>query len=907
MRRLSWLIVAAVLLAGGATQAQMFDITNPGDPVVGVPNPSNWPAGEEPPGAIDNVVTVKYLCFETAFVNLEGAVDTANGGAGFRVTPSGPKVVVKALNFASANDSPERDPVAFRLSGSDESINGPYTLIAEGTIDAFDQTTTFARNTWIPAPIPIINKMAYTYYELFFTDIRDRAPANSMQIGEVELLSDGSSAGSAGDPVPADGTVDVPRDVVLSWLGGQAAATHDVYFGTSFDDVNDATQPTQSVTNASYDPEGLLEYGQTYYWRVDEVNGAPDYTVFKGDTWSFTAETYAYPITAVTAEASSAQPASPASKTINGAGLDEFDQHGVDLKTMWVTPGGLPAWIEYTFDKAYTLNKLMIWNANSELELFMGFGAKTVTIEYSTDGETWAQLENVPEFAKGTGAPTYTANTTVDFGGIVAQYVRLTVTATWGATGIASLSEVRFFYTPVQAFGPEPADGATDIALGTTLNWRPGREATSHEVGFGADPDALTTQTVTAHNYTPASMNFGTKYYWKVDEVGDAGTYEGALWSFTAQEFAPIDDFEGYDDNIETETTIWNAWTDGVTTLASGSQVGYTDSPFAEQTIVHSGKQSMPFLYDNVTTFSFSEASREFEAAQNWTGNGATEVALWTQGYPALAATTVTETSGKMTLTGAGTDIWNNSDEFTFAYKTLAGDGTMIARVVSNGTGTNTWAKGGVMIRDSLWGGSTHAMMVMTGGGGNGASFQYRATANAASGNTDSTTAIAPPYWVKIERAADTFKGSVSIDGKAWTVVGTTIIAVTDPVYVGLAVTSGAVGVDRTFQFDSISSTGTITGAWQGAVIDNPRYNDPANMHLYIEDSAGKSGTVTSATAVTAADWTRWVIPMSDFAGVNFAKVKKMVITIGDKNATAAGGTGIVFIDDIGFGRSAGQ
>ncbi|MEN6576958.1 MAG: hypothetical protein ABFD90_11495, partial [Phycisphaerales bacterium] len=66
-----------------------------------------------------------------------------------------------------------------------------------------------------------------------------------------------------------------------------------------------------------------------------------------------------------------------------------------------------------------------------------------------------------------------------------------------------------------------------------------------------------------------------------------------------------------------------------------------------------------------------------------------------------------------------------------------------------------------------------------------------------------------------------------------------------------------------------------------------------------------KSATATSATAATVAEWTRWAIPMSDFAGVNFAKVKKMVITIGDKNATTAGGSGIVFIDDIGFGHPA--
>jgi len=40
---------------------------------------------------------------------------------------------------------------------------------------------------------------------------------------------------------------------------------------------------------ASYD-FGRLEFGQSYYWRVDEVNGAPDFTTFKGDVWSFTTE-----------------------------------------------------------------------------------------------------------------------------------------------------------------------------------------------------------------------------------------------------------------------------------------------------------------------------------------------------------------------------------------------------------------------------------------------------------------------------------------------------------------------------------------------------------------------------------------------------------------------------------------
>ena len=104
---------------------------------------------------------------------------------------------------------------------------------------------------------------------------------------------------------------------------------------------------------------------------------------------------------------------------------------------------------------------------------------------------------------------------------------------------------------------------------------------------------------------------------------------------------------------------------------------------------------------------------------------------LWFRGYPALTAATVT--NGALTLTGDGTDIWNNADDFTFAYKTLTGDGSIVARVVSLGTGTNTWAKGGVMIRGDLTAGSTFVDMVLTansdGFAGNGSSFQYRLTA----------------------------------------------------------------------------------------------------------------------------------------------------------------------------------
>jgi hypothetical protein len=465
-------------------------------------------------------------------------------------------------------------------------------------------------------------------------DVRIYSHALSQQ--EIMVLMNPTALAEAREPVPANKATDVPADVTLAWTAGEFAATHDVYFGTSFDDVNNTTEPAGSVTDAAFDPEGLLDYGQTYYWRVDEVNGAPDYTVFKGNVWSFTVEPFAYPIANVTAEASSAQPASPANNTVNRSGLNDLDQHGVDLKTMWATPaGGLPAWIQYTFDKEYKLDELWVWNSNSELELYMGFGAKSVTIEYSLDGQTWTAVENVPEFAQGTAKTTYTANNIIDLGGVMARHVKLTVNTTWGFTGIASLSEVRFFYVPVQAFGPDPADDASGVDINAALNWRPGREATSHQVYFGIDPNALTDKTVTGHSYTPPAMDLETVYYWKVDEVGDAGTYAGDVWSFTTQEFLVVDDFESYTDDMDAKEAVFQTWIDGYEDDTNGSIVGIdtaVNGTFCETTIVHGGRQSMPFFYDNSGQAVYAEATWTFDDARDWTANGIRSLSLYFSG-----------------------------------------------------------------------------------------------------------------------------------------------------------------------------------------------------------------------------------------------------------------------------------
>ena len=86
----------------------------------------------------------------------------------------------------------------------------------------------------------------------------------------------------AAEPMPADGAMDVARATGLNWSPGEFAASHNVYLGNDPSGV----LVSEGQVATTYVPV-RLDFGTTYYWRVDEVNGAPDFTVFEGDIWNF--------------------------------------------------------------------------------------------------------------------------------------------------------------------------------------------------------------------------------------------------------------------------------------------------------------------------------------------------------------------------------------------------------------------------------------------------------------------------------------------------------------------------------------------------------------------------------------------------------------------------------------------
>ena len=160
----------------------------------------------------------------------------------------------------------------------------------------------------------------------------------------------------------------------------------------------------------------------------------------------------------------------------------------------------------------------------------------------------------------------------------------------------------------------------------------------------------------------------------------------------------------------------------------------------------------------------------------------------WAQqdvGGPALAGR-ASESNGIFAVTGAGSDIWNSSDQFSFMYQFVAGDHDIVARLVDI-ENVNAWSKAGVMIRESLSASAAHVLMAGT--PAKGWAFQRRPVSGGTSVHSPGSFGTAPG-WVRLSRTGDTFSAYESTDGVNWTLVGTETIAMPQSVFVGLAVTS---------------------------------------------------------------------------------------------------------------------
>jgi regulation of enolase protein 1 (concanavalin A-like superfamily) len=193
-------------------------------------------------------------------------------------------------------------------------------------------------------------------------------------------------------------------------------------------------------------------------------------------------------------------------------------------------------------------------------------------------------------------------------------------------------------------------------------------------------------------------------------------------------------------------------------------------------------------------------------------------------GAPTIHGSASASGTTTFSVSGAGTDIWGTSDQFTFAYRQLTGDGMVTARVTSV-QNTDAWTKGGVMIRESLSAKSAHGLMLVS--SGKGLAFQRRTGTGSISTSTAGSMSRAP-MWVRLERRGVVIVAYSSADGLAWTKVGADIIPMASTVYVGLAVTSHKASAAGTVSFTNVdvspqfSDNGALPSGWQSTDIGLP-------------------------------------------------------------------------------------
>lgn len=212
-----FLAAAAFLTTAVGSQAQYIFVI--GDRAQQNPGASDternvWPSNgnENPPNAIDGNVDTKYLNF-------------GRGGTGYIFTPNGGAAVVTGIQFATANDAPERDPASFILLGSNTVVADPtpgtiyqqadFTTIAEGTLSLPED-----RKVFLQPDVTFNNDVAYNTFLLIFPTIKNADTANSMQIAEAALLT---AAGPLRDGTIAGGQLAVvPEPGATVLLGGLA-------------------------------------------------------------------------------------------------------------------------------------------------------------------------------------------------------------------------------------------------------------------------------------------------------------------------------------------------------------------------------------------------------------------------------------------------------------------------------------------------------------------------------------------------------------------------------------------------------------------------------------------------------------------------------------------------------------
>ena len=155
------------------------------------------------------------------------------------------------------------------------------------------------------------------------------------------------------------------------------------------------------------------------------------------------------------------------------------------------------------------------------------------------------------------------------------------------------------------------------------------------------------------------------------------------------------------------------------------------------------------------------------------------------------------------TVTGSGTNMWADHDEYHMLWKRLKGDFILTARARFVGTGVEPHRKMGWIIRAGMEPNAAHVNAAVHGDGLT--SLQFRRSTGAATEEIKSTVQGADV--IQLERKGGTYIMSVARFGEPFVAEQTTNAALGDDVVVGLYVCSHNKDVEETAVFSNVRVT----------------------------------------------------------------------------------------------------
>ena len=655
---------------------------------------------------------------------------------------------------------------------------------------------------------------------------------------------------------PANGATGVATTgVTLKWNAGLWAHIYDIYFGTTSNPPllvsNIKLGPSQYSTDYRSYALPTLQPGTTYYWKI--VSKTMAYVTATGPVWSFTtagtAPNNMPPTVSLTSPAPNASYSAPATITLAASASDsdgtiarvDFYQGSTLIGSDTSSPYGL-TWSNVPAG-TYSLTAVATDDGNASTTS----AAITITVgASSTLPSGWndadigatgaagsASYSNGTFSVTGAGADVWGTADAFHFawrtltgdGSIVARVATIQNVAAWTKAGVmmrnsSSASAAHGFMLVAASsskgapFQRRTVDGGTTVSsagpLVTAPYWVKLVRAGNVITGY-TSPDGSTWTAVGSDTFTMGStILVGLAVSSHVSGTTATATFDNVTIT-SANPVPPTVSLTSpsngatYTEPATITVSASASDSDGSVTkvdfYAGSTLIGTaTTSPY---TITWSGVPAGNYSLTAVATdndgltATSAAVSVTVSAATSSLPSGWSDTDIGTVPYPGNAS----YSGGTFSVTGSGADIWGTADQFHYAYTSLTGDGTIVARVASV-QNVASWVKAGVMIRNTLDASSAHAFMLVS--AAKGVAFQRRTTAGGTSTSTAGSLSAAP-HWVKLTRSGNTFTAYESSDGTTWTLVGSDTITMASTVYVGLAVTSHTTSASATCTFDNVS------------------------------------------------------------------------------------------------------